>query len=97
MKLSTKNQLKGKVMEVTKGATTSHVRIEIGQGVTITSFITNERWQTSGSRRAMSLGSDQGIRCDNRQVRAPDKVSTRRLRWRRSENFRQVPERFFPS
>ena len=29
-------------MEVTKGATTSHVRIEIGQGVTITSSITNE-------------------------------------------------------
>ena len=42
MKLSTKNQLKGKVMEVTKGATTSHVRIDIGQGVTITSSITNE-------------------------------------------------------
>jgi molybdopterin-binding protein len=42
MKLSTKNQLKGKVMEVTKGATTSHVRIDIGQGVTITSLITNE-------------------------------------------------------
>jgi len=42
MKLSTKNQLKGKVMAVTKGATTSHVRIEIGQGATITSSITNE-------------------------------------------------------
>ena len=42
MKLSARNQLKGKVLEVTKGATTSHVRIEIGQGVTITSSITNE-------------------------------------------------------
>jgi molybdopterin-binding protein len=42
MKLSARNQLKGKVIEVTKGATTSHVRIEIGQGVTITSSITNE-------------------------------------------------------
>ena len=32
MKLSARNQLKGKVLEVTKGATTSHVRIEIGPG-----------------------------------------------------------------
>jgi molybdopterin-binding protein len=42
MKLSARNQLKGKIVEVTKGATTSHVRIEIGQGVVITSSITNE-------------------------------------------------------
>jgi molybdopterin-binding protein len=42
MKLSARNQLKGKIVEVTKGATTSHVRIDIGQGVVITSSITNE-------------------------------------------------------
>ena len=42
MKLSARNQLKGKVVEVTKGATTSHVRIEIGQGVKISSSIANE-------------------------------------------------------
>jgi molybdopterin-binding protein len=42
MKLSARNQLKGKVVDVTKGATTSHVRIDIGQGVIITSAITNE-------------------------------------------------------
>jgi molybdopterin-binding protein len=42
MKLSARNQLKGKVVGVTKGATTSHVRIDIGHGVTITSSITNE-------------------------------------------------------
>lgn len=42
MKLSARNQLKGKIIEVTKGATTSHVRIDIGQGVVITSSITNE-------------------------------------------------------
>ena len=42
MKLSARNQLKGRILDVTKGATTSHVRIEIGQGVTITSSITNE-------------------------------------------------------
>jgi len=42
MKLSARNQLKGKVVDVTRGATTSHVRIDIGQGVIITSSITNE-------------------------------------------------------
>jgi molybdopterin-binding protein len=42
MKLSARNQLKGKIVDVTKGATTSHVRIEIGQGVIVTSSITNE-------------------------------------------------------
>jgi molybdopterin-binding protein len=42
MKLSARNQLKGKIVEVVKGATTSHVRIDIGHGVIVTSSITNE-------------------------------------------------------
>ena len=42
MKLSARNQLKGKIVEVIKGATTSHVRIEIGPGVVVTASITNE-------------------------------------------------------
>jgi molybdopterin-binding protein len=42
MKLSARNQLKGKVVDVTKGATTSHVQIDIGGGVLVTSSITNE-------------------------------------------------------
>jgi len=42
MKLSARNQIKGKVVEVHKGATTAHVRIDIGNGVVITSSITNE-------------------------------------------------------
>jgi molybdopterin-binding protein len=41
MKLSARNQLKGKIVEVKKGATTAHVRIDIG-GQTITASITNE-------------------------------------------------------
>ncbi|KQU75246.1 transporter [Aminobacter sp. DSM 101952] len=41
MKLSARNQIKGKIVEVTKGATTSHVRIDIG-GAVITASITNE-------------------------------------------------------
>ena len=41
MKLSARNQLKGKIVAVTKGQTTAHVRIDIG-GVIVTSSITNE-------------------------------------------------------
>ena len=41
MKLSARNIIKGKIVEVTKGATTAHVKIDIG-GQVITSAITNE-------------------------------------------------------
>jgi molybdopterin-binding protein len=41
MKISARNILKGTVKEVTKGATTSHVVIDIGGGVLVTSSITN--------------------------------------------------------
>ena len=41
MKLSARNQLKGKVVEVKKGATTAHIRIDIG-GQIVTAAITNE-------------------------------------------------------
>lgn len=42
MKLSARNQIPGKIAEVRKGQTTAHVRVDIGNGVTITSSITNE-------------------------------------------------------
>lgn len=42
MKLSARNQIKGKVIAVQKGATTSHVQIDIGNGVAVTASITNE-------------------------------------------------------
>ena len=42
MKLSARNIIKGKVVDVTKGATTAHVKIDIGGGQVITSAITNE-------------------------------------------------------
>jgi len=41
MKLSARNQLKGKIVDVRKGATSAHVRIDVG-GQTITASITNE-------------------------------------------------------
>jgi molybdopterin-binding protein len=42
MKHSTRNQIRGRVVEVHRGATTAHVRIDIANGVVITSSITNE-------------------------------------------------------
>lgn len=41
MRISARNQIKGTILEVTKGATTSHVRVDIG-GQIVTSSITNE-------------------------------------------------------
>ena len=41
-KLSARNQLKGKIVEIRKGQTTAHVRIDIGGGLIVTSSITNE-------------------------------------------------------
>jgi molybdopterin-binding protein len=42
MRISARNQLKGKIVEVKKGATTAHVRVDIGNGQIVTSSITNE-------------------------------------------------------
>jgi molybdopterin-binding protein len=42
MRLSARNQIKGTVVEVKKGATTSHIRVDIGAGQIVTSSITNE-------------------------------------------------------
>lgn len=41
MKLSARNRLAGTVVDVKKGATTAHVRIDIG-GQVVTAAITNE-------------------------------------------------------
>jgi len=41
LKISARNILKGTIVEIVKGATTSHVRIDIG-GSVITASITNE-------------------------------------------------------
>jgi len=42
MKISARNKLAGKIVAITKGATTAHVRIEIGPGQIVTAAITNE-------------------------------------------------------
>jgi molybdopterin-binding protein len=42
MKISARNKLKGKILEVKKGATTAHVHLEIAPGQIITASITND-------------------------------------------------------
>jgi len=42
LKLSARNALPGRVVAVTKGATTAHVKIELAPGLMVTSSITNE-------------------------------------------------------
>ena len=42
MRLSARNQIKGRVTTVVKGQTTGHVHIDIGNGVTVHASITNE-------------------------------------------------------
>jgi molybdopterin-binding protein len=42
MKISARNVLKGKILDITKGATTSHVRLDLGGGAMVTASITNE-------------------------------------------------------
>ena len=41
MSISARNQLKGRIVEITKGATTAHIRIDVG-GSIVTAAITNE-------------------------------------------------------
>jgi molybdopterin-binding protein len=42
MRLSARNQIAGTIVAVVKGATTSHIRLEIAPGQIVTASITNE-------------------------------------------------------
>jgi molybdopterin-binding protein len=42
MRLSARNILKGTIVDVKKGQTTSHVRLDLGGGNVVTASITNE-------------------------------------------------------
>jgi len=69
MRISARNQLKGTVVEVKKGATTSHVRVDIGGGQIITSSITNEAVddlgiKTGGKATVVVKASDVMIAVD---------------------------------
>jgi molybdopterin-binding protein len=42
MRISARNVLQGTIVDVVKGWTTAHVRIDIGGGIIVTASITNE-------------------------------------------------------
>ncbi len=42
MKLSARNVLPGRIIALTRGATTAHVKVELAPGLTVFSSITNE-------------------------------------------------------
>ena len=42
MKISARNILEGRIVALTKGATTAHVRLELAGGAVVTASITNE-------------------------------------------------------
>jgi molybdopterin-binding protein len=68
MKLSARNVLKGTIVDVTKGQTTAHVRLDIG-GAVVTASITNEavdelKLARGGSAYAVIKASDVMIGID---------------------------------
>lgn len=56
MRISARNVLSGKIVEVKKGATTAHVRIDIG-GAVITASITNEAVDELGLAPGMTASA----------------------------------------
>ena len=48
MKLSARNVMPGTVIAITMGATTAHVKIDVGNGVVVTASITNEAVEALG-------------------------------------------------
>jgi molybdopterin-binding protein len=62
-RLSARNVLEGKVVDVAKGQTTAHVRIDIGGGRLVTASITNEAgdelaWRAGDEAYAVIKASD---------------------------------------
>jgi len=53
MKISARNRLKGKIVEVKKGQTTAHVRIDV-KGIVVMASITNE----AVDELALKVGQD---------------------------------------
>lgn len=53
MKISARNRLKGRIVEVKKGATTAHVRLDVN-GTIVTASITNEAVDELG----LAVGKD---------------------------------------
>jgi len=69
VKISARNRLKGKIVEVKKGATTAHVRIDVN-GTIVTASITNEAvdelgLKAGGSAYAVIKASDVMVAIDD--------------------------------
>ena len=56
MKISARNVLKGKIVDVVEGATTAHVRIKLGNAV-VTASITNEAVAELGLKKGMAASA----------------------------------------
>jgi molybdopterin-binding protein len=56
MKISARNVLKGKIVDIVKGATTAHVRIDVG-GMIVTASITNESVDDLGLVKGMKASA----------------------------------------
>ena len=79
MKLSARNVLAGKVVRVVNGVTTSHVKLDVGHGIVITSSITREavrdlRLKRGDAAYAIIKSSEVIIGIDD----APRRPSSRR-------------------
>ena len=69
MRISARNRLKGTIVEVKKGQTTAHVRIDV-KGIIVTAAITNEAVDELGltagpEAYAIVKASDVMVRLDN--------------------------------
>jgi molybdopterin-binding protein len=56
MKLSARNVIRGKIVEVVNGQTTAHVRLDVN-GTIITAAITNEAVDELGLKKGMSAAA----------------------------------------
>ena len=56
MKISARNVLKGKIVDVVKGATIAHVRIDV-DGTVVTASITNESVEDLGLKTGMTASA----------------------------------------
>jgi molybdopterin-binding protein len=56
MRISARNVLKGKIVDVVKGLTTAHVRLDVG-GTIVTASITNEAVEDLGLVKGMSASA----------------------------------------
>ncbi len=56
MKISARNVLKGKIVDIVKGVTTAHVRIDVG-GTIVTASITNESVDDLGLVKGMAASA----------------------------------------